>query len=158
MAAGVVSGIVLSWALSPILNSRHTAQATVRVDWRPGQTPQDAYYKALVRESFEYARPVMRSNSNQHQHFQGMGFSSWRNNEAKFFITTEDLRLSQTAVRETVAHMGEWTAVFPDGPKLTIVPSVWDDLPGAPNFSVGAAGIACGLLAGWIMAASLPRE
>jgi hypothetical protein len=158
VAAGVVSGIVLSWALSPILNSRHTAQITVRVDWRSGQLPEDAYRRALVREVHEYARLALRSAATQPQHFQGIGVGPWQNNELEFFVTTEDRRLSQTAVRETVAYLSERSAALPGGPKLSIVPSVWNDLPGAPDFSLGAAGIVCGLLAGWIMAARLPPQ
>jgi hypothetical protein len=158
VTAGVVCGIVLAWALSPILNSRHTADATVRVVWPPGQTAGDRYYKELVKEAHEYARVALSSNATQPQHFQGIGFSPWRKGEVTFFITTEDRHLSQTAVRETVAHMGEWSAEFPGGPKLTVVDSVWNDLPRAPDFPVGAAGVVCGLLAGWIMAASLPPE
>jgi hypothetical protein len=159
----MVCGVVLAWVLSPILSSRQTVTTTVAISW-PGNHEDtavaDRYYKELVKEAHESARMALRSNQNRDKppHSQGIGFSRPHNNRLEIFITTEDRRLSQAAVRETVAHMAEWTAEFPEGhPQLTTVNAAWDDLPNFP-FGLAAAGAVLGLLAGWIIAASLPHE
>jgi hypothetical protein len=70
----------------------------------------------------------------------------WRNQQLDFSITTEDARLSRTCIEETAAHLIAWTAAYPGGPKLRVVPSLWNDLPSAPSPSRAFGGIVIGRL------------
>jgi hypothetical protein len=157
--AGVACGILLAWILSPILASHQTARVTLAITWNDPTTQEskDLYQKALVKEAKEYAGVSLRSNRPPKPNvFGGIGFNRHTGNRIELFITTDDRRLSQTAVRDTVAHMAEWSAESPSAPKVTVVPSVWDDLPDFPDFPLLLGGIVLGLVAGLLMSDRLP--
>ena len=157
--AGVACGIVLAWILSPILSSRQTARATVAVTWNDptAQESKDLHLKALVKDAMEFAEVSLRANRAPKPNvFAGIGFNRHTGNRLELFITTDDRRLSQNAVRDTVAHMAEWSAESPSGAKVTVLPSIWDDLPDFPDFQLLVGGIILGLVAGLLMSNRLP--
>jgi hypothetical protein len=159
VTAGVACGIVLAWILSPILSSRQTARATIALAWNDpaAQESNDLHLKALVKDAREYAGVSLRSNrAPKPNFFSGIGFNRRRGNRLEVFITTDDRRLSQTAVRDTVAHILEWSTELPSGPNVTVVPSVWDDLPDFPDFPLLLGGVVVGLVAGLLMSDRLP--